>query len=315
MKQGTYTKDPPRTVLAGGAGLVGQTLVDRMLASGPAEIIVIDKDVARLRELRQRHPGVTTITADLSKPGDWTDYFDGATAAVMLQAQISSRYRADFERNNLTSTRRVLAALQKHRVPYTVHVSSSVVCSVAEDPYAQTKREQEAMFLGSGLPGVVLRPTLLFGRHDSHHLGWLARFMRYSPVFPIPGDGLYLRQPLFVQDFCSVIEHCLERRSELGCINLTGLEPIAYIDLVRYLRRITQARSLLLPIPISLFGALLETYGFLTRRPPFTRNQLQALIAGDHFEVIDWPARFEIEPTPLHQALEQTFGKTRHSSG
>ncbi|WP_019628287.1 NAD(P)-dependent oxidoreductase [Thioalkalivibrio sp. AKL10] len=313
MKQGTYTKDPPRTVLAGGAGLVGQTLVDRMLASGPAEIIVIDKDVGGLRELRQRHPGVTTITADLSMPGDWTDYFDGATAAVTLQAQISSRYRADFERNNLTSTRRVLAALQKHRVPYTVHVSSSVVCSVAEDPYAQTKREQEQMFLDSGLPGVTLRPTLLFGRHDRHHLGWLARFMRYSPVFPIPGDGRYLRQPLFAQDFCAVIEHCLEQRAELDCINLTGLEPIAYIDLIRNLRRITQARSLLLPIPIPLFGALLQTYGTLTRRPPFTRNQLQALIAGDHFEVIDWPGRFGIEPTPLHQALEQTFGKTRHT--
>ncbi|WP_038050728.1 NAD(P)-dependent oxidoreductase [Thioalkalivibrio sp. ALJ1] len=313
MKQDSGAKCPPKTVLAGGAGLVGQNLVDRILSSGTGEIVVIDKDVARLHELRQRHPGVTTIAADLSKPGDWTDCFDGATAAVVLQAQISSRYRADFERNNLASTRRVLAALQQHCVPYTVHVSSSVVCSVAEDPYAQTKREQEQMFLDSSLPGVVLRPTLLFGRHDRRHLAWLARFMRYSPVFPIPGDGRYLRQPLFVQDFCAIVEHCLDHRPELDCLNLTGLEPITYIDLVRYLRRVTQARSLLLPIPISLFGALLQTYGALTRRPPFTRNQLQALIAGDHFEVIDWPARFEIEPTPLHEALEKTFGKTRHT--
>ena len=45
----------------------------------------------------------------------------------------------------------------------------------------------------------------MFGWFDRKHLGWLARFMQRAPVFPIPGDGRYLRQPLYVGDLCNVI--------------------------------------------------------------------------------------------------------------
>ena len=41
----------------------------------------------------------------------------------------------------------------------------------------------------------------MFGWFDRKHLGWLARFMCRVPVFPIPGSGEYLRQPLYVGDF------------------------------------------------------------------------------------------------------------------
>ena len=62
--------------------------------------------------------------------------------------------------------------------------------------------------LASGLPCTVLRPTLMFGWFDRKHLGWLARFMRKVPVFPIPDEGRYLRQPLYVGDFCNT-SRCL----------------------------------------------------------------------------------------------------------
>lgn len=58
-----------------------------------------------------------------------------------------------FERNNVTASERVFAAVRRANVPFTVHVSSSVVNSVADDDYTNTKRAQERMFLESGLPG------------------------------------------------------------------------------------------------------------------------------------------------------------------
>ncbi len=311
MSPAPHPAHSKRIVLAGGAGLVGQNLVDRLLAQGQPELVVLDKDPARLRALRQRHPTVTTVTADLAESGPWADHLEGADAAVLLQAQISSPRETDFVRNNLVSTDRLLTALRQYRVPYTLLISSSVVCSVAEDPYARSKRTQEQRFLASGLPGAVLRPTLLFGPHDRHHLGWLVRFMKRSPLFPLPGRGRHLRQPLYVRDFCGVIAHCLHTRPQDTCTNITGLEPIDYVDLIRTLRRVSRARCLLLPLPVPLFGALLRLYGVITRQPPFTADQLNALVAGDRFEVNDWPARFAVQPTPLAEAFEQTFGNAQ----
>ena len=52
----------------------------------------------------------------------------------------------------------------------------------------------------------------MFGLFDRKHLGWLSKFMSKSPIFPIPGKGKYLRQPLYVKDFCKIIEECLNGR-------------------------------------------------------------------------------------------------------
>ncbi|WP_242464276.1 NAD-dependent epimerase/dehydratase family protein [Halorhodospira halophila] len=231
----------------------------------------------------------------------------------MLQAQISAKDEPPFRRNNLTSTERVLEAIQHHQVPYTVHVSSSVVQSVAEDAYARTKTEQERLFLDSGVTGIVLRPTLMFGWFDRKHLGWLARFVRRMPIFPISGHGRYPRQPLYVGDFCAIIARCLEQRPVGGCYDISGLEYVDYVDLIRELRRATGARCRIVHLPYTLFAALLRLYAVFSSNPPFTVDQLHALTAGDEFAVIDWPTRFGVQPTPLRDALEETFNDPRYS--
>ena len=85
-----------------------------------------------------------------------------------------------------------------------------MVNSVATDLYTQTKLQQEQLVLEKWHGAVVLRPTLMFGWFDRKHLGWLARFMQALPVFPIPGSGRFIRQPLYVGDFCMLIQRCLE---------------------------------------------------------------------------------------------------------
>jgi nucleoside-diphosphate-sugar epimerase len=187
-----------------------------------------------------------------------------------------------------------------------------VVNSAAIDLYTESKKAQETLVLQSGIPAVVLRPTLMFGWFDRKHLGWLARFMRRAPVFPVPGNGRYLRQPLYAGDFAAIIAACLDRRIE-GAFNISGLETIDYIDLVRELRRATGARTPVVRIPYRLFWLLLKAYAVIDRDPPFTTSQLEALVTPDVFEVIDWPGIFGVAPTPLRDALDQTFRDPRYA--
>ena len=130
--------------------------------------------------------------------------------------------------------------------------------------------------------------------------------MRKAPVFPIPGSGRYLRQPLYAGDFANIIRACLQRRVE-GAYNISGLERIDYIDLIRMIREIDGARTPIVKIPVWLFGLLLRTYALVDRNPPFTAAQLKALTTPDIFEVIDWPEIFGVTATPLRQALTDTF--------
>ncbi len=267
-----------KIILPGGAGLVGQNLVARLKARGYTQLVVLDKHRANLEVLRRMHPDIVIEYADLAEPGDWQRHFSHARAVVMLQAQIGGTDYAEFERNNLTSTKNVLDAIRTGQVEQLVHISSSVVESVADDYYTNTKKLQEQMVLESGITCPVLRPTLMFGWFDRKHLGWLSRFMQRVPVFPVPGDGRYMRQPLYVGDFCNIIISCIERGRREGIFTISGHEKIDYIDIIREIRRAIGTRTIIMKIPYSLFYFLLWLWSLFDRHPPFTTQQLQALV-------------------------------------
>jgi nucleoside-diphosphate-sugar epimerase len=296
-----------KIVITGAAGLVGQNLVLLLREKGYADIVAIDRQSRNLELLGSLNGGTRVIEADLAEPGDWQREFEGADTAVVLHAQITGKTSAPFERNNLVASELVFEAIRRARVPFTVHVSSSVVNSVAEDDYTNTKKAQEKMFLESGLPGCVLRPTLMYGWFDPKHFGWLARFMERVPVFPIPGHGRYMRQPLYERDFCRAIVWCIENRPVGQIYDLVGNERIDYIDIIRAIRDAKGLKTPIVRIPYGLFDALLKLYALFSDRPPFTSSQLKALTAGDDFSGVDIEKTFGFKPTPFVEGIRETF--------
>lgn len=299
-------------VLPGGAGLVGQNLVAQLKRQGYSNLVVLDKHRSNLEILRKMHPDIVAEYADLADRGDWEKHLSGAEAVVMLQAQIGGNDFTQFQRNNIDSTRHVLDAMNANGIPYLVHISSSVVESVANDWYTDTKKEQERMAVESGIPNVILRPTLMFGWFDRKHLGWLSRFMQKVPVFPIPGHGRYMRQPLYAGDFSNIIVSCIEKQIT-GNFNISGREQVDYIDIIREIKRAIRSRTLILNIPYWLFHMLLSTWAVFDRDPPFTTQQLSALVAHDEFEVIDWPGIFGVTPTTFSKAIDITYNDPAYS--
>ncbi|EGY01534.1 NADH-ubiquinone oxidoreductase 39-40 kDa subunit-like protein [Nitrospirillum viridazoti Y2] len=305
-------KPTGKIVITGAAGLVGQNLVVRLKDAGYTNIVCIDKHPANTPALARMHPDLTVIQADLARDDGWQDSLEGAAAVIQMHAQIGGLDWAEFVDNNITATERVLAAMQAADVPYLVHASSSVVNSMAVDFYTESKKAQEKLVDACPIPHVTLRPTLMFGWFDRKHLGWLARFMQRVPVFPIPGSGRYIRQPLYVGDFSAIIIACLEGR-RTGTYDISGQQKITYIELIRALRKAVGAKTPLLRIPYGLFHALLSVYALVDRNPPFTTKQLKALVTPDEFIVIDWPGIFGVQSTPLDEALSVTFNDPRYA--
>jgi nucleoside-diphosphate-sugar epimerase len=302
-----------KIIIPGGAGLVGQNLVARLKAKGYTNIVVLDKHLRNLEVLRKVQPDIKTVHADLAMPGVWVRHFKAADVVVMLQAQIGGNDYSEFVRNNVDASRVILETIKKYNVPQLIHISSSVVESVAEDFYTKTKKDQEKLVLESGINCPILRPTLMFGWFDRKHLGWLSRFMKKMPFFPIPGDGKFMRQPLYVGDFCNVIISCIENKINTGIYNITGHEQIDYIDIIREIKLATNAKTAVVKIPYHLFFVLLWLWGLFDKNPPFTTQQLAALAAKDEFELIDWPGIFGVPCTLFSDAIHETFCDPRYS--
>jgi nucleoside-diphosphate-sugar epimerase len=295
-----------KIVITGAAGLVGQNLVARLKSRPDLTLVGIDKHADNLRLFGEVHPGIQIIEADLSQPGEWEKSFAGADTVVINQAQIGGLYPTEYEANNVSATKKILEAIRRHDVPYFVGVSSSVVNSAADDFYSRSKAAQERLYVASPVPHVVLRPTLMFGWFDRKHLGWLRRFMDRAPVFPIPGNGQFTRQPLYVGDFVSIIIASIEQR-KTDIYDISGLEQITYGDLIAMIHDIVKARARIVHIPYAVFWVLLWLYAWIDKNPPFTTGQLEALVIPETFPVIDWPKEFGIVSTPLRRALSETY--------
>lgn len=303
-----------KIVLTGAAGLVGQNLVVELKARGYAHLVAIDKHEYNLGILSNLHPEVRTVQADLAERGNWENEFANAACVVQLHAQITGKHSDLFVRNNVDATKRVLDAMRANAVPYLVHISSSVVNSVADDDYTRTKKAQELLVIESGLRHCVLRPTLMFGWFDPKHLGWLARFMAKTPLFPIPGNGRYMRQPLYERDFCRCIAACLEREPDGKIYDIVGDTRIDYIDIIRTIKRVKNLHTWIVHIPYGLFRFLLRTYALFSSKPPFTADQLKALTAGDDFRGVDTQTVFGVKQTPFEEAVRESYCDERYSA-
>lgn len=303
-----------KIILTGAAGLVGQNLVVELKAQGYRNLVAIDKHQYNLGVLKELHPEVDVMLADLAETGPWMEVFKDASCVVQLHAQITGKFPNLFLRNNVRATELVLQAASKYRVPYLVHISSSVVNSVARDDYTETKKVQEKLVVESGIRHCILRPTLMFGWFDPKHLGWLARFMEKTPVFPIPGDGRYMRQPLYERDFCRCIIRCVERQPDGAVYDLVGDQRIDYVDIIRTIKRVKRLRTMIIHIPYSLFRLLLRLYVVFSNKPPFTADQLKALAAGDDFSGVDTFKEFGVRQTPFEEAVHESYCDPRYSN-
>ncbi len=293
--------------ITGGAGLLGFNLCKVLSEKDDVQLTVLDKNSENLRKLQIFFPSVDVIRADLSVMDGWEKGITNYDHLIICHAQITSLDKVDFEQNNILATKNLLKIFEDKNLDSCIHISSSVVNSKAEDFYSKTKRDQEKLVISSKLPYTILRPTLMFGLFDRKHLGWLSKFMSKSPIFPIPGKGKYLRQPLYVKDFCKIIEECLNGRHLGKVYNISGQTKIFYIDIIRSIKKVTNSKSLIMQIPYSLFFILLKVYSFFVTNPPFNVNQLRALVIPETFEIIDWENIFAIKQTDFKEALEETF--------
>ena len=80
--------DAIKIALTGAAGLVGQNLIPRLKARGYTNIVALDKHKANVAILRQLHPDIVVIEADLARDSGWQSAVADADVVVFSHAQI-----------------------------------------------------------------------------------------------------------------------------------------------------------------------------------------------------------------------------------
>ena len=230
------------------------------------------------RQPDRPHPLQGQIEAfplDFANHAELVDNLRGADCLVNTY-WVRFDYQGSSFRGAIENTRRLLRAAKEAGVRRFVHLSVSNPDLDSKLPYYRGKAEVEALIRASGLSYAILQPTLIFGEEELlvNNIAWL---LRHFPLFPIPGDGSYRLQPIYVEDLARAVARIAgDTRDET--LPAGGPEILSFAALIERLAELVGSRALRPRVPpgLALLGA--RALSIVLGDVLLTRDELQGLM-------------------------------------
>lgn len=228
--QNAQPQKPTRAVLLGARGFIGTAFRGQVEAHGIPAIALTSA------ELDLAEATAVDKLAALLKPSD---------TVVMLAALTPDKGRGIVTlMKNLAMMQNVCAALEKSGCAHFVYFSSDAVYDTAvsrvtddtpaspQDLYGAMHYTREIMARSlTKVPVLVLRPTLIYGLHDTHNSYGPNRFRRAAQKdgkIKLFGGGEETRDHIHVDDVAALAVRCLLYKS-IGTLNIaTGISKSFY---------------------------------------------------------------------------------------
>jgi uncharacterized protein YbjT (DUF2867 family) len=219
-------------------------LLTRRLAIDDHDVIAVARDADKLATL----PGAAESRV--------ADFLDHAllTQALADAQRIVSCAHAGFVPDIVECVPKTIERL--------VTLGSTRKFSRVPAPENDKVRAGEAAQYASGLPGVMLHPTMIYGAEGERNVARVVAALRRFRVIPLVKGGKTLLQPIHVDDVVDCLIAALFRDEALGeSIVIAGPAPITYADFVRAIGASIGIRPIVVPVPVGLAKALATSTG------------------------------------------------------
>ncbi len=252
--------------------------------------------------------GARTAPVDLESESELTDAMRGCDRLVHLIGSIAPPKGTDLETLHGGIASRCFLAAKGAGVSKVAIVTALGAGPNAASLYHRTKWQAEEALRGSGLPFVVLRPSLIVGRRVGHRDSKMVR--RYLDLIeqrkrvPLVLGGRNRVQPIAVTDLAEAVCTVLERPDWDGrVLELGGGEVMTTRQFVQRLMRAVGQEKDFLTIPGPLAWCAASLLEAVQDVPLLSHDQLRiAQIDGDCAENA-LTGELAATPTPLDEAL------------
>src|SRR5437588_9190834 len=278
-----------KIAVTGANGFVGRHVVARLLPRRHEVRALVSERPGSEGELPGGGAGMEVRRADVRRPETLRGAFDGVDAIVHTVA-IPTERKQKFADVNVAGVAHVVEEARRADVARIVHMSAIGADPASPYPYLRSKGEGQSLVTGSGIPHVVLRPSLLFGEGDDFFPR--LRISLLFPIVPVPGDGKARFQPVHVDDIAQALVAALERAEISGPHEVGGPDPVSYDEMLEEAMRGLHKRRMTVHVPVPLMKAPAFLMGLVMPDPPVTVQQLDLLA---------------VDNTPEPNAMEHVF--------
>ena len=241
-------------LLTGATGLVGSTLLGRLLAEG-TEVRCLVRDPRRLGAQRVR---VQIALGDLTDPPSFRNALRGVHTVVHLAASIRDQPRGSIEELNGIATWRMVEAAERQGIERFVFFSALGASTHHRARLLRAKALAEQAVCEADVRSIVLAPSIVYAPGDP----WLTLLERMAllPVMPVSGRGHAAFQPIWADDIaaCVISALCAPGAEPHARYELAGPETLSHSDIVRTLLRSLNRRRPLVHVPTPIVSRALR---------------------------------------------------------
>ena len=251
-------------LVTGGAGFIGSHFVKYLLGKYPAcRVINLDKltyagNLDNLRDV-QENPRYCFVRGDIADAGVVEKIMgEGVDAIVNFAAEThvdrSIGDADDFIRTDIYGAFVLLEAARKHGVRRFIQISTDEVYGSIEEgsfretdplmprnPYSASKAGADRLaysyWATHGVPVIITRASNNFGPNQYPEKViplFVTNALRDIPL-PLYGDGLNIRDWLYVRDHCEAIDFIAERGESGEVYNIGGGNELTNIELTHFI--------------------------------------------------------------------------------
>lgn len=279
----------PAVTLVGATGKLGRMVGRRLLARGVPVIPVVRSPDKLDPELRSNARQFDVERKETIAPA--------LQGTQLLVSCLHGRCGVDLLRALPPGVERV------------VLLGSTRIYTRFPDPNVALLQATESALAQSGISGVMLHPTMIYGAAAENNLQRIAAYIRKIGIVPLPGGGRTLLQPIHVEDVAACVEAALFRAEAPGApIIVAGPLPVSYRDLVLAVGDAIGKRPLILPVPGRLLEAAAGVTGLLPFLPRIKRDEIRRLSEDKAFPIDEMKRRLGVLPMSLSEGLRRTFG-------
>lgn len=268
--------------VTGGTGFTGSYTVPLLLQRGFRVRCLYRPDSDRSVVPQ---PDVEWVAGDLSDPDALGAAMQGSEALVNI---------ASLGFGHADS---ILGAARRAGIERAVFVSTTAVFTQLNARSKQIRLAAEEAIRASGLKYTILRPTMIYGSRRDRNMWRLIRFLRYSPLVPVFGDGNRLQQPIYVGDVAQAIVSCLCSERTIGrSYNIAGREPLTYNQVLDTIAGLLGKRIWKVHVPSGPVVGLLRLIERLHLPFPIKAEQVLRLNEDKSFSYEEAQRDFGFEP-------------------
>ena len=304
-----------RLLVCGGAGFIGSNFVRQRVGEHGDEVVVLDKLTYAWRPENLRGVEHAFVHGAIEDPAAVADALEHGVEAVVNFAAETHVDRSisgpeAFLRTQMDGTYVLLEAARERGLRY-VQVSTDEVYGSIEEgsfteasplnpssPYSATKTGADLLVASYvhtyRLNASICRGSNAYGprQYPEKLIPLMILNALHGDPLPVYGDGLQVRNWLYVEDFARGIGHVLQHGQAGAVYNVGGPDEATNLDVVRRI--------------IALTGATEDLIEHVTDRPGHDRRYS---LASDKIRALGWQAQVRFD-----QGLEHTVAWYRENT-